>query len=262
MDLNLGGKTALVCGASQGIGLACAQALATLGASVTLFARDPKRLEMALVSLAQTEGQSHQMLVADFSDTADVLAATQQWIAEVGACHLLVNNTGGPAPGPAGAATAEQFQAAFAQHLINNQQIAQCVIPSMETAQYGRIVNIISTSVKQPISNLGVSNTIRGAVANWAKTLAAEVASAGITVNNVLPGATATGRMDQIVKNKAAKQGIAESEVVMRELAEIPLGRFAKPEEVANAVAFLCSPAASYITGINLPVDGGRTRSL
>jgi len=262
MDLNLSGKKALVCGASQGIGLACAQALAEMGACVTLFARDPQRLETALASLAQTGNQSHQVLVADFATPAQVLATAQEWLAQQDVCHILVNNTGGPAPGPIRSAQLSALQAAFEQHLINNQQLVQLLLPGMQAEGFGRVVNIISTSVKQPIANLGVSNTIRGAVANWAKTLSSEVAGCGVTVNNVLPGATSTGRMDQIVKNKALKQSLSEDEVIKRELAEIPAGRFAKPEEVANAVAFLCSPAAGYITGINLPVDGGRTRSL
>lgn len=262
MDLNLEGKTALVCGASQGIGLACAQALAEMGASITLFARDPGRLETALATLANNGAQQHQFIVADFSNTADVSRAASEWLTEHGACHILVNNTGGPAPGSVNAAQLDDFQAAFAQHLLNNQQLSQMLLPGMQNTGFGRIVNIISTSVKQPISNLGVSNTIRGAVANWAKTLASEVAAHGITVNNVLPGATATGRMDQIIKNKSAKQDLSEAQVIEKELAEIPAGRFGQPAEVANAVAFLCSPAAAYITGINVPVDGGRTRSL
>lgn len=262
MDLNLSGKSALVCGASQGIGLACAQALAALGADVTLFARDTQRLESALASLKQSGDQTHEILVADFTRPNDVRTVAQAWLHKKGTCHILVNNTGGPAPGPVRTAEADAFQAAFAQHLLNNQQLAQLLLPGMEAAGFGRVVNIISTSVKQPLTNLGVSNTIRGAVANWAKTLSAEVAAQGVTVNNVLPGATATGRMDQIVKNKASKHGISEAEVVKREQAEIPAGRFGQPEEVANAVAFLCSPAAAYITGINLPVDGGRTRCL
>lgn len=262
MDLNLSGKTALVCGASQGIGLACAQALAELGASITLFARDPKRLETALASLANTGAQNHQFIVADFSNPEDVAQSAGEWLSAQGACHILVNNTGGPAPGSVSTAQLDDFQAAFAQHLLNNQQLAQLLLPGMKEAAFGRIINIISTSVKQPIPNLGVSNTIRGAVANWAKTLATEVAAKGITVNNVLPGATATGRMDQIIKNKSTKLGLTEAQVTEKELADIPAGRFGQPEEVANAVAFLCSPAAAYITGINVPVDGGRTRNL
>ena len=176
--------------------------------------------------------------------------------------HILINNTGGPAPGPANDADAKAFIDAFNLHLVSNHHLVQAVIPFMKKEQYGRIINVISTSVKQPLPNLGVSNTIRGAVASWAKTLANELGEFGITVNNVLPGATATARLDAIIENKAKKQNISLEQATMNEKLSIPMRRFAQPEEFAAATAFLASPAAGYITGINLPVDGGRTSCL
>ncbi|WP_193165179.1 SDR family oxidoreductase [Microbulbifer hainanensis] len=262
MDLNLAGKRALVCGSSQGIGRACAEQLAELGASVTLFSRDRAKLEAVREALDNSAGQDHRVLVADFSDPSQVKAAVESHVGEVGACEILINNTGGPAPGPAHAADPQAYIDAFNLHLITNQTLVQALLPGMQAAGYGRIINIISTSVKQPLRGLGVSNTIRGAVANWAKTLANELGQFNITVNNVLPGATATVRLEGIIENKMKKQGKSREEVEAAEKAAIPLGRFGEVHELANAVAFLASPAASYISGVNLPVDGGRTGCL
>jgi 3-oxoacyl-[acyl-carrier protein] reductase len=176
--------------------------------------------------------------------------------------HILINNTGGPPAGQAIDASPEEFIKAFSSHLICNQIIVQAVVPAMKEAGYGRIINIISTSVKVPLRGLGVSNTTRGAVANWAKTLSFELAPFGITVNNVLPGTTMTGRLDSIIRSKAEKAGITYDEAKKEMVAEVPAGRISEPHEVAAAVAFLASPAAGYINGINVPVDGGRTGSL
>ena len=262
MNLDLTGKRALVCGSSQGIGRAVAHELAALGAHVVLLARNPDTLRQVRDTLPRSEGQTHDFLAVDFEQPGKLRDEVQALVASGAAVHILVNNTGGPPGGPVFEARPEEFVQAFSNHLICNQILAQAVVPGMKTAQYGRIVNIISTSVKQPIPGLGVSNTVRGAVANWAKTLAEELAPFGITVNNVLPGATKTGRLQALIESRARKTG-AEVEAVSREmLNQIPAGRFAEPEEVANAVAFLASPAAAYITGINLPVDGGRTRCL
>ncbi len=180
----------------------------------------------------------------------------------VASANILVNNTGGPPPGPAHTAGIEEFRLAFNQHLVNAQQIVMALLPSMKESGYGRIINVISTSVKQPLNGLGVSNTVRGAVANWGKTLANELGPFGITVNNVLPGATNTTRLEAIFKGRAAKQGITAEQAAENEKLHIPARRFAEAEEFAYAVAFLCSPSASYISGINLPVDGGRTTCL
>ncbi len=259
MNLNLTHKNALVCGSTQGIGKASAKQLAELGANVTLVARNEEKLRHVLTELATNQGQSHTYIVADFQNPENL----QQKISATGQTfHILVNNTGGPAGGPVFNATLEEFERAFTQHLKCNHILAQTVVPGMKKEGYGRIINIISTSVKQPLNGLGVSNTIRGAVANWSKTLANELGVFGITVNNVLPGATATERLNEIINNKATKLGksIEEASDTMKN--EVPAKRFAKPQEIAYAIAFLASEAASYINGINLPVDGGRTKSL
>jgi 3-oxoacyl-[acyl-carrier protein] reductase len=262
MNIDLTGKRALVCGASQGIGRAVARELAALGAGVSLFGRNAAGLDWVCRELDVSQGQSHHFLVADFSRPDEVGAAIKAHLAATGPFNILVNNTGGPPPGPAHITDVSAFLLAFQQHLICNQLLVQALLPGMKESSYGRIINIISTSVKQPIPNLGVSNTIRGAVANWAKTLAGELGRFAITVNNVLPGSTETSRLAAIMENKALKSGKTKEEVVAQEKALIPLGRFGQPEEVANAVAFLASPSAAYITGINLPVDGGRTGCL
>lgn len=262
MDINLTGKRALVCGSSQGIGRACAIELANLGASVTLFSRNQVSLEAVMAELNIEQGQIHDVLVADFSQPDQVKSAIDAHVATIGAIEILINNTGGPAPGLAIATDSEAFKAAFDLHLVSNHHIVQALVPGMKDKQYGRIINVISTSVKQPIPGLGVSNTIRGAVASWAKTLASELGPFGITVNNVLPGATATARLDAIFAGKAKKQNISVEQVIINEKQTIPLRRFAAPEEFAAAAAFLASPAAGYISGINLPVDGGRTACL
>jgi len=261
MNLSLLGKNALVCGSSKGIGRASAIELASMGANVTLAARSEGALRELVSALDSSQGQSHSYITVDYTDQADLKSKVSALVAEY-TIHILINNTGGPPGGPIISATSEAFLAAYNQHLICNHILATAVMDGMKTADYGRIINIISTSVKQPLNNLGVSNTTRGAVANWAKTLASEVAKYGITVNNVLPGATSTGRLDEIIGNKAKKSGKTKEETVAAMQSIIPAGRFAKPEEVAAAVGFLASPAASYITGINLPVDGGRTKSL
>jgi len=261
MNLDLTNKNALVCGSTAGIGRATAILLAKLGASVTLFARDEEKLKETLIELPHEKGQKHNYYVADFTNPEQVkekanMAASNKTI------HILINNTGGPKGGPIFSAEPEEFEKAFSMHLICNQLLVQAAVPGMKEADYGRIINIISTSVKQPIDNLGVSNTIRGAVASWSKTLANELGQFGITVNNVLPGFTATGRLEDIVGNAAKRTNKTEQQAseVMKNL--VPAKRFAQPGEIASAVVFLASEAASYINGVNLPVDGGRTKSL
>ena len=259
MEITLNNKNAIVCGSTQGIGKATAIELALMGANVTLIARDKNKLASVVSNLDTKQGQSHSYLCVDFSNT-DELCTKLKSINET--YHILINNTGGPAGGPITEANTESFENAFKMHLINNQILAQSVIPGMIKEGYGRIVNIISTSVKAPIAGLGVSNTIRAAVANWAKTLSLELGEHGITVNNILPGFTNTNRLKSIIAKKSEKQGISENEVIKTMMKSIPANRFGEAKETANAVAFLCSPAASYINGINLPVDGGRTASL
>jgi 3-oxoacyl-[acyl-carrier protein] reductase len=256
MNLDLSGKTALVCGSTQGLGYASAVELALLGCNVVLLARNEERLKKTIRSLPNNK-QQHSYLVADFADTDAVKAVITAFI-KANTVHILINNTGGPAGGPALTANTDEFLQAFNNHLINNHNLVQAVVPGMKAAGFGRIVNIISTSVKIPLAGLGVSNTIRGAVASWAKTLATELGPFGITVNNVLPGFTKTSRADYVIGKKAADSGKTEAEVMKALEAEIPAGRIGQPEEFGAAVAFLCAPAAAYINGINLPVDGGR----
>ena len=257
MNLDLTKRTALVCGSTQGLGYASAAELALLGCNVVLMARNEEKLKEAVRTLDQAKAQQHQYLVADFSDTAAVKTAIENFIKN-NTVHILVNNTGGPPGGAALTAKAEEFLSAFNNHLINNHHLVQAVVPGMKAAGFGRIINIISTSVKNPIAGLGVSNTTRAAVANWAKTLATELGPFGITVNNVLPGFTKTVRADYVIASKAKAANISETAVQEQLVAEIPAGRIGEPGEFGAAVAFLCSPAAAYINGINLPVDGGR----
>lgn len=263
MDLNFSDKKAFVGGSTQGIGAATATLLAEMGATVVLIARNPEKLEAARAALPTPNGQSHSFIAADFSHPGTLRDAVDSYFkAHPEPVHILVNNTGGPPGGPAHAADPEAYRTAFNQHLICNQILVQSVWEGMRDEGYGRIINVISTSVKQPLNNLGVSNTIRGAVANWAKTLANELGSHGITVNNVLPGATSTGRLSSIIENSASKKGVSVEQAAEAMRGPIPAGRFGKPEEIANAIVFLASPAAAYINGINLPVDGGRTGCL
>lgn len=255
-------RNALVCGGSQGIGQAAAIALAALGANVTVLARNRDALTATVAQLPRPlDSARHSQIEADVADHALLLARVEA-VAASRRFHILVNNTAGPAPGTIQDADSAQFIDTFNRHVITNHLLVQALLPGMREAGFGRIVNVISTSVKEPIANLGVSNTVRAAVAAWAKTLAAEVASAGITVNNVLPGFTRTQRLEQIIADRIRATGRSHEQIVAAMLASVPAARFAEPSEVAAAIAFLCTPAAAYITGINLPVDGGRTHSL
>jgi len=262
MNLDLSGKHALVCGASHGIGRAAAIELAQLGAHVTLLARSREPLEAALLALPKVHAtQSHAHVAVDMNDHAALRAKVED-LATTRSVQILVNNTGGPPSGPAHTASLDDFRSAFNQHLIAAQVVLQAVLPGMRGAAYGRVINVISTSVKEPIRNLGVSNTIRGAMASWAKTLAGELGAAGITVNNVLPGYTKTQRLEQILADRVRATGKSEDEIANAMLASVPAGRFAEASEIAAVIAFLASPAAGYVNGINVPVDGGRMQSL
>ncbi|MDX5346285.1 MAG: SDR family oxidoreductase [Hymenobacteraceae bacterium] len=262
MDLSLKNKQAVVCGSTQGIGKAIAVELAQLGASVTLVARNEEKLQQVAQELSSDQGQKHDYLIADFSNPDELQQKIEAYVQQKQEVHILINNTGGPAGGPIVNAKTDEFKNAFNSHLICNHILVQALSPLMKNAGYGRIINIISTSVKQPLKGLGVSNTIRAAVANWAKTMSIELAPFGITVNNVLPGATKTVRLESIIENKAKKTDSEIDEVEKEMLAEIPAGRFGVAEEIAAAAAFLATPAAAYINGINVPVDGGRTGCL
>lgn len=261
MDLDLKGKRALVSGSTQGIGRATAIELALLGADITLLARNEEKLKEVLKGLPHQDEGRHHYLVADFADPGHLKTIIEKYVADT-SVDILINNTGGPAGGQAIDAATDEFINAFNMHLVCNQILVQAVSPGMKEKGFGRIINIISTSVKTPLKGLGVSNTIRGAVASWAKTLSMELAPFGITVNNVLPGFTMTGRLKSLISSIAQKEGKSEDQVKKEMVSTIPAGRIAEAHEVAAAIAFLASPAAAYINGINVPVDGGKTPSL
>jgi len=252
----------MVCGSTQGIGKASAMLLAKQGASVTLVARNEDALKQTLKELPINSNQKHDYIVADFNQPEELKKSVEKYLSGGNEFHILLNNSGGPAGGEIINAKVEDFTQTFQRHLICNHILAQLLVPGMKKNKYGRIINIISTSVKEPIKGLGVSNTIRAAVANWSKTMSIELGPFGITVNNVLPGSTDTVRIEEIIKNTSAKTGKNPEQVKADMISKVPVGRFATAEEIANAVAFLASPEAAYINGINLPVDGGRTGCL
>jgi len=256
--IDLKGKTAMVCGSTAGIGKAIAENMAKAGANIVLCARNEEKLKTQLKVLEKLGEGEHKYVVADFQDNVSVSAAAIL-AADKYKPDILVNNTGGPPPGKAHEAKCMEYVDAFSLHLINNHIMATALVPYMKKQKWGRIINIISTSVKVPLDNLGVSNTIRGAVGNWSKTMANELGQFGITVNNLLPGATATERLTGIIENKAKKANVSKSEIEKEMLSEIPAGRFGSPDELGAAACFLASDLAAYINGTNLVVDGGRT---
>jgi len=254
-------RVALVCGSSDGLGFGVAEELAKMGLEIILTGRSLEKLNYKLERIRAISNRDHIAVVTDFND----LDAVQQKISTIlqnKTVQILVNNTGGPAPGKLSDATLDQLSSAFKTHVLASQMISQLVIPGMIKSKYGRIINITSTSIRQPIMGLGVSNTIRGAMASWSKTLSLELAPYGITVNNVLPGTTKTGRLDQIVENRMKSRNKTKEEIVQSMLLEIPIGRFAEVKEISKSIAFLASPDASYITGVNLQVDGGKIKSI
>jgi 3-oxoacyl-[acyl-carrier protein] reductase len=262
MNLDLKNKTALVCGASQGLGFASATELALMGANIIAVSRDENKLKSAIKNLDTSKGQQHNFLTMDLSNPDAVKQTVESFLAKGNIIHILINNAGGPPSAPMIDTDAAEIEKAFRTHLISSHILAQLVVPGMKEVDFGRIVNITSSSVKQPINGLGISNLVRAAVANWAKTLANEISGFGITINNVLPGYTNTDRLDYLFSKQAKEQGVDKENIFKRMAATIPSGRLGEPAEFGAAVAFLCSPAAAYINGINLPVDGGRTGSL
>lgn len=261
MDLDLRGRHALVCGASQGIGQAAAVALATLGATVTVLARNPAKLASLRPILAKAGAPETHMLVADLEDRAALRHAVAAHLEKAGPIHILVNNTGGPPSGPLLEAREEDFLPPYGRHLLASHLLAQLVVPGMKEAGYGRIVNVLSSSVREPIVGLGVSNTIRAAMAAWAKTLAKELPP-GITVNSVLPGYVDTERLAVLSSEMGLRSGKGQKAIVEQWVGPTPEGRLGKPSEVGDAIAFLCSPAAAFIRGVVLPVDGGRLNAI
>lgn len=261
MNLSLEGKNAIICGSSQGIGYAIAEELAMMGTNCTLLARNEENLRIAVSQLDTSLRQTHCYYAIDFNNQE----AIKKLITEITAkqtIHVLINNSGGPAAGPIVDATPDQFLQAFNQHLIINHILVQAVMEGMKKEGFGRIVNVISTSVKIPLKNLGVSNTIRGAVASWAKTMANELGQFGITVNNVLPGFTTTDRLSSLIENTAKKGNVLVEVVEKNMKEEVPAKRFGEASEIAAVAAFLSSPAAAYVNGTSIPVDGGRTGSI
>lgn len=259
MNIDLTGKEAVVCGSTQGIGWAVASELAQLGAKITLLARNEKSLQQAVARLPNTAGQEHNYLVADFADPSTVSTAISQYMSTGGAPTILVNNTGGPTPGPIIEEEYTKFENTLSAHLHCNHILAQALVPIMKKDGYGRIINIISTSVYMPIPGLGVSNTTRGAVASWAKTLSIELGQHGITVNNVLPGLTDTARLQSLIDSKSTEGGVSREDVVKSLVSTIPANRFGEAQEVGAVAAFLATPVAAYVNGVSIPVDGGKT---
>lgn len=261
MNVDLSGKNALVCGGSKGIGKAVAMELAAMGANIILAARSADLLAEIVTELPNNIPQNHGFLVVDLEDHEDLIKKVKTLVMSK-PIHILINNSGGPPGGPIIDAKPEEFIQAMERHLIASHHLVRLLAPRMKEVEYGRIINIISTSVKEPIAGLGVSNTTRGAMASWAKTVAMELAPAGITVNNILPGFTRTERLESLVSAWADQRKLSVDEMEHQLYQSVPMGRFANPEEVGSVAAFLATPAASYVTGVSLAVDGGRTKCL
>jgi 3-oxoacyl-[acyl-carrier protein] reductase len=262
MDLGLEGKTALVAASSRGLGRAIADELAREGASLLICARTVAPLEEAGQAIHDATGAEVVAVPTDLTNPQDVERLMETARTEFGKIDILVTNTGGPPPGLFESHTAEAWSAAVEQNLYSVLNLTRAVLPGMKEARWGRIINITSVAVKQPIDGLILSNAVRAAVTGFAKTLANEVASAGITVNNVMPGYTRTERLDGLAKNIAESQGITVEEAFENWEAQSPMKRIGEPKEFAALVAFLASERASYITGTSIPVDGGFIQAL
>ncbi|MFT7485349.1 MAG: 3-oxoacyl-[acyl-carrier protein] reductase [Candidatus Paceibacteria bacterium] len=259
-NLILEGKHALVCGASKGIGRATAKLLAARGAEVTLLARSVDALQ-TLKAEIEADGGKARALIMDLEDRSTLIEGLEKLSSDAPAVNILINNTGGPPGGPLLAAEVGAMETALGRHLFASHTLVQALLPGMKSEGYGRIINVLSTSVREPIPNLGVSNLTRAAVASWAKTLSSELPP-GVTINNVLPGFTDTERLGSLGEATATRLGKSPEEVRQGWIAQIPEGRLAQPEETAEAIAFLASPAGAYIRGHSIPVDGGRLRSI
>ena len=262
MKIDLKGKNALVCGASQGIGRAIAENFALCGANVTVLARNTDTLKNLVNTLSNNGDQCHNYVVADLTESNETIEKIDRIVVNGLAFHILVNNTGGPSPGPLYEQDHDNLAKAFNQHVVSAQLITKRLVPGMIDQKYGRIINIISVGLKQPIKNLGISNTIRGAIASWAKTLAGELGQFGITVNNILPGYTATERLVHLFEYRSKIEGKTIGQIEEEITREVPVSRLAKPEEIAYGATFLASDFAAYINGINFPIDGGFLKTL
>ena len=263
MNLSLKGTRALVCGSSQGIGKEIAIELASEGVEVILVARNEKKLDSVLNQLSKKNDQKHKYIVADFRNEIDLKNKIEKFTKKNKFnFDILINNTGGPPPGKIEEADISDFEKYMKMHLYCSHILSQLLLPNMKKNRFGRILNIISISVKSPINNLGVSNTVRWAMASWAKTLSNEVAEFGITVNNILPGFTMTERLESLIENSAKTQKVLPKKIKNNYLNIIPSKRFGEPQEIAYLVAFLCSRKSGYINGVNIPVDGGYLSSL
>jgi 3-oxoacyl-[acyl-carrier protein] reductase len=261
MDLGLRGKRALVLGASRGLGLAIARCLAAEGAIVTLCGRNRDALTQAVGDL-MVGGAEADFLQLDLADPAQRRSALDNLLADGRGYDILINNGGGPAPGAVGSVATEQWHAAFDSMVTALFEVTARVLPGMRERGWGRVINLVSSGVVQPIPNLGVSNALRASIIGWAKTLAAEVAGEGVTVNSVIPGRIATARVGELDEAAAQRSGSTSEAIAKASRASIPMGRYGEPEEFADAVAFLASIRAGYITGTSLRVDGGLIRSI
>ena len=262
MALGLKGKVALVAAASQGLGRAVAEELAAEGASLVLCARGNDELQATCAAIEKAHGVPVLGIAADVAEPADVARVVQAALARFGRVDVLVTNAGGPPAGTFDALSPEIWQAATHLLLTSVVELTRAVLPGMRERGWGRILNITSISVKQPVANLMLSNSLRAAVTGMARTLATEVAPFGITVNNILPGYTRTERVVSLAEAAAVREGISAADATARWEAEIPMRRLGEPREFAARAAFLCSERASYITGTSVPVDGGWIRSL
>ena len=257
--MNFKGASVVVCGGSDGIGKSCAILFANNGANVTIVARDKSKIENVINSLNNDQGQSHNSVCVDFNDPHELQRVIHDKLDKE--IDILINNSGGPHGGLLEDSSLEEFKVAFDRLMLSSQVISTFALENMKKQKYGRIINIISTSIKQVIPGLGVSNTIRGAVAQWGKTLALEVGEYGITVNNVLPGYTKTDRLAELSLEKSKALNITQDKIEEIWAESTALKRLAMPEEIAHSILFLASDKASYITGHNLAVDGGRYKT-
>jgi len=262
MKIDLNGKTALVCGSSQGIGKATAIELANCGANVIALARNEDKLKELINNLSIANNQEHSYLACDFQQYEQSAKALEKFLSTRNNIDILINNAGGPAPGILANAEISEFISAFERHLFFSHLLVKLLTPKMKSNHWGRIINIISVSVRQPIDNLGISNTLRGAMASWSKTLSRELAQSGITVNNILPGFTDTERLTSLIQKRAEDGGKSYEEMLNTTIAEVPAKRLARPEEPAYLACFLASDFAGYITGSSIAVDGGVIRAV